>query len=47
MKGQASNSEWIKGFVEIASTHIGFIQLSSVEYPKFNSSVLVTEKCTG
>lgn len=39
--------DWLQSLItiEIASNHIGFIQLPSVEYPKFDSSVLVTEIC--
>jgi hypothetical protein len=34
--------DWLQ---KIASNHIGFIQLPSVEYLKFNSSVLVIGIC--
>jgi hypothetical protein len=39
---------WLQSLItlEIASNHIGVIQLPSI-FPKFNSSVLVTENCTG
>jgi hypothetical protein len=50
----ASNPKWLEWIgsnllitLDIASNHIGFIELKAVEYPKFNSSVLVTENCTG
>ena len=41
--------DWHQSLItlEIGSNHIWFIQLLAVEYPKFNSSVLVTENCTG
>jgi hypothetical protein len=37
--------DWLQSQITlaIASNHIGFIQLKEVEYPKFNSSVLVTK----